>query len=69
MDIRVTWYSSDGTIISEGSDISIHKAVKGQKYAFDLSYYDEKSPSKAEIRVYDGLGEDNCIYNQTVNLT
>lgn len=69
LEATVDWYDSTGKVLkSDSLGWNINNVEPGQTYQFKISYFDQTTPSKAQIKITSGFGDSEVLLNKTVEI-
>ena len=68
LEVTVDFYDNQDKIIYSSIGWNEFQPENGKTYKFEGSYFDQKQPVKAEIKVTDNAGSDTPLYSKNVTL-
>ena len=68
LEVTVDFYDNQDKIIYSSIGWNDFQPESGKTYKFEGYYFDQKQPTKAEIKVIDNAGSDTPLYSKNVTL-
>lgn len=68
LEVTVDFYDSQDKILSSTIGWNSANPDNGKTYKFEGTYFDQKQPAKAEVKVIDNVGSDTPLYSENITL-